>query len=298
MSSRAKRDRIAFIGLGMMGYPLAGHLAAAGFPLAVFDLNPVALRKCGGNFPCRICSTALEAVKDSDVVITMLPGSHDVVSVVLGSESSPGIVSALDPDSVVIDMSSSDPLRTRELAETLSENRITLVDAPVSGGVKKAQEGTIAIMFGGSSVSLKRCRNILESLSSTIFHTGPVGSGHAMKALNNYVSAAGLLAVVEALHTGEEFGLDPAVMTQVLNASTGRNNTTENKVSQFMLSETFNSGFSLQLMAKDIGIAMHLAEQLQIPTPLGRACDEIWRTGAASSDRLADHTEMYRITNK
>jgi 3-hydroxyisobutyrate dehydrogenase len=295
MGKNVSTDRIAFIGLGMMGYPLAGRLAAAGYSLAVFDLNPGALERFAAEFPCRLCSSAIQAAQDSDVVITMLPSSNDVSAVVFGKESSSGIVSVLRPETFVIDMSSCDPLRTRSLAEVLAERRITLVDAPVSGAVKRAREGTLAIMFGGSSESLERCRPILATMGSSIFHTGTVGTGHAMKALNNYVSAAGLVAVVEALHTGEKFGLDPSVMTQVLNASSGKNNATENKVSQFMLSGTYNSGFSLSLMTKDIGIAMNLAEQLQLPALLGHACLDIWRQAESQSDKTTDHTEMYRL---
>ena len=295
MSESPTTDRIAFIGLGMMGYPLAGRLAGAGFPLAIFDLNSAALESFAGEFPCRICSTAIQAVADCEVVVTMLPTSNDVFAAVLGNDLSPGIVSVLKPGTVVIDMSSCDPLRTRELAAVLAERRITLVDAPVSGGVKKAREGSIAIMFGGSAETLERCRPMLAAMGSSIVHTGGVGSGHAMKALNNYVSAAGLVAVVEALRVGERFGLDPKIMTQVLNASSGKNNTTENKVAQYMLSGTFNSGFALSLMTKDIGIAMHLAEQLEIPTQLGHSCLDIWRAAAEKADRSADHTEMYKI---
>ena len=129
---------ITFIGLGMMGYPMAGRLAAAGYPLAVFDLNGIALEKFADEFPCRICASVADATQDTDVVITMLPSSNDVFSIVLGNESSPGIVSVLKPGTVVIDMSSSDPLRTRQLDTILTEHTINLVDAPVSGGVKKS----------------------------------------------------------------------------------------------------------------------------------------------------------------
>jgi len=296
MTQCAISVRIAFIGLGMMGYPMAGRLAAAGYPMAVFDLNGIAMGKFADEFPCRICTSAVDASQDTDVVITMLPSSNDVFSIMLGDESSSGIVSVLKPGTVVIDMSSCAPLRTRQLDTILAEHTINLVDAPVSGGVKKAQTGELAIMSGGSIESLKKCRPILEQLGSKIIHTGSVGSGHAMKALNNYVSAAGLLATVEALHVGEKFGLDPVVVTQALNASTGKNNTTENKVVQYMLSGAFNSGFSLSLMAKDIGIAMHLAEQLQVPVPLGLSCLNVWHSASVDSDKTADHTEMYRLT--
>ena len=291
----AAMDRITFIGLGKMGYPMAGRLVLGGYPLTVYDLNQEAAKRFAAEFTCRTASSANQAAQDADVVITMLPDSNDVFTVVRGSETQPGILSVLNPGTTVIDMSSCNPLASQKLAGILREHRITLVDAPVSGGVRNAKKGSLSVMFGGSSDSLLRCRPILENIGTSIFHTGAVGSGHAMKALNNYVSAAGLVAAVEALRTGEKFGLDPKVMTEVLNSSTGRNNTTENKVLQYMLSGTFNSGFSLRLMAKDIATAIDLAENLHIQARLGHTCSDIWSEAAAISDEAVDHTEMYRI---
>lgn len=295
MDRRMDSDRIAFIGIGKMGYPMAGRLALAGYSLAVHDINSDAAKRFAAEFTCRACSTAIEAAQGADIVITMLPDSDDVFTVVHGNESLPGIMSVLNPGATIIDMSSCNPLRSQELAGILEKHLITLVDAPVSGGVKKANDGTLSVMFGGSRESLDRCRPILEKIGASLYHTGAIGSGHAMKALNNYVSAAGLVATVEALRTGEKFGLDPDIITEVLNNSTGKNNTTENKVRQFMLPGTFNSGFSLHLMAKDIATAIDLAENMQIPVRLGHACFDIWKEAAKISDEATDHTEMYRL---
>lgn len=296
MNSTSPVEQITFIGLGMMGYPMAGRLASSGYPLNAFDLKSDTLERFVNEFSGVAYSSAIEASKDTTIVITMLPSSDEVYATLLGLDESQGVVSVLKPGSIVIDMSSSDPVRTRKLADILDKRRITLVDAPVSGGLKKAQEGNLSIMFGGDRESLKRCRKILEKLGSAIFHTGSVGTGHAMKALNNYVSAAGLVAVVEALHAGEKFGLDPKIMTAILNASTGKNNTTENKVLQYMLSGDFNSGFSLQLMVKDLGLAVQLADELDVSAPLAHTCLAIWRKAAdAQQDNIIDHTEMYRL---
>ena len=295
MTTASENNHIAFVGLGMMGYPMAGRLAAAGYQLAVFDINSETTNQFAREFTCHVCSSAAQCARNSDIVITMLPNSDEVFSSVLGKESQAGIMSALRPGATIIDMSSSDPLRSRELAGILSEHQITMADAPVSGGVKRAQQGTLAIMFGGSEESLERCRPVLEKLGSAVYHTGEIGTGHALKALNNYVSAASLVATVEALHTGRKFGIDERIITQVLNNSTGKNNTSENKVLQFMLSGTFNSGFALHLMTKDITTAISLAENLHIPAKLGHTCLDIWRQAAASSEKSADHTEMYRI---
>jgi 3-hydroxyisobutyrate dehydrogenase len=299
MDMKTPFERTAFIGLGMMGYPMAGRLASSGCPLHVFDLKSAALERFVNEYSGVRYSSAREASEDASIVITMLPSSDEVYATLLGPDDSQGIVSVLKPGSMVIDMSSSAPLRTRKLAHILDKHRITLVDAPVSGGLKRAQEGTLSIMFGGHEESLKRCRKTLETLGSAIFHTGSVGTGHAMKALNNYISAAGLVAVVEALHAGEKFGLDPKTMTAILNASTGKNNTTENKVLQYMLSGDFNSGFSLQLMVKDLGLAVQLADDLDVSAPLAHTCYAIWRTAAdAQQDKSLDHTELYRLLDR
>jgi 3-hydroxyisobutyrate dehydrogenase len=169
-----------------------------------------------------------------------------------------------------------------------------LIDAPVSGGVKRAVSGQLAIMAGGEPGVIERCRPVLEALGNSLFIVGAAGAGHAVKALNNFVSAAGLVATVEALRAGEAFGLDPKVMTDVFNASTGRNNTTENKVVQFMLSSAYNSGFSLRLMRKDIRTALELGRALGLDMTLGTTCLRLW-DAAGERAEAADHTEMYRL---
>lgn len=294
MTDGIDKPQIAFIGLGAMGYPMAARLAGAGYRLRVFDIMPGVGDRFAAEFSKRAFPSAIDAVQEAELVITMLPSSNEVEATLLDGPTSPGAAQMMRPGTFVIDMSSSEPLRTRRLAQALAQERLVLVDAPVSGGVKKARDGSLTIMFGGSEESLQRCTPILQAMGSTIFRVGEVGNGHAMKALNNFVSAAGLVAAVEALHIGEKFGLDPAVMNRILNVSTGKNNTTEKKVEQFMLSGAFDSGFGLALMAKDVGIAIQLAEQLGVPALQGHVCYELWRK-AAQENRAADHTEMYRL---
>jgi len=281
---------VAFIGLGAMGFPMAARLVAAGHALRVFDIAPATAARFADAHAASACSSPAQALRDADVVITMLPSSKEVESTLLAAEAT----AALRRGTLVIDMSSSEPMRTRALALKLAEQGVALVDAPVSGGVKKARDGSLAIMFGGSEPQLAQCTPLLSAMGTKIFRTGEVGSGHAMKALNNFVSAAGLVAAVEALHVGAKFGLDPAVMNTILNASTGRNNTTENKVEQFMLSGKYDSGFGLALMEKDVGIAVKLAEALGVPVLQGHVCHDLWAE-AARQEKGADHTEMYRL---
>ena len=273
-----------------MGYPMAARLAAAGHALRVFDITQAGTARFAAEHGASACASPAEAVAGVDFVITMLPSSNEVEATLL----SPEVRSAMRRGVTVIDMSSSEPMRTRVLAQALEASGVVLVDAPVSGGVKKARDGSLSIMFGGSQAQLDACTPLLASMGTRIFRTGAVGSGHAMKALNNFVSAAGLVAAVEALHIGEKFGLDPHVMTSILNASTGKNNTTENKVEQFMLSGKFDSGFGLALMEKDVGIAVKLAQALGVAATQGEVCLKLW-TDATRRSKSADHTEMYRL---
>lgn len=270
---------VAFVGLGQMGRPMAANLEKAGFALRSYDLNSA------GNF-----ASAADAARGADVFLTMLPDGKAVRECVLGAKLPKGML--------VLDMSSSDPVGTRSLGEELAPRGVGLVDAPVSGGVKKAIDGTLAIMAGGDAAQIERVRPLLEKMGSRIFLTGPLGSGHAMKALNNYVSAAGMIATAEALVAGERFGLDPAVMIDILNASSGRNNTTEVKVKQFMLSGAYNSGFSAGLMVKDVATAAHLAEAVGASAEFANHCTEIWRQATATLGAGADHTAIYRYVGK
>jgi 3-hydroxyisobutyrate dehydrogenase len=222
----------------------------------------------------------------------MLPDSKAVRAAVLGRDG-PGIVQSMRAGSVVVDMSSSYPLDTRALGEELARKGIGLVDAPVSGGVPKAVAGTLAIMAGGDAALIDRIEPILRAMG-TVHRTGPLGSGHAMKALNNYVSAAGLIAACEALAIGQRFGLDGHVMTRVLNASTGRNNTTENKVERYMLSGRFDSGFALALMEKDVGMARSLADAIGVEAEeLGHVLSILGKALRALGP-AADHTAVYK----
>lgn len=289
------QQKICFIGLGMMGYPMAALLSKAGYPLWVADADAARVQQfCAEH---RASAVTLDAAEfpDVDVVITMLPNSAIVEAVLDGVDGRGGVVSRLKAGAIVIDMSSSEPLRSRALATRLAAQGLRFLDAPVSGGVKRAIDGSLAIIVGGEPATYDACLTILQRMGKNLFHVGAAGAGHAVKALNNYVSAAGLSAAVEALQVGARFGIDPAVITDVLNASTGRNNTTENKVKQFMLNGAFNSGFSLQLMAKDMGIAMQLGRDMDCPMPLGDECLALWSEAAKSLDRVADHTEMYRL---
>jgi 3-hydroxyisobutyrate dehydrogenase len=291
---------IAFLGLGKMGNPMAARLAGAGYALRVFDTAQTAIDAfvaehggaASGGRPVKACRSPAEAARDAAAVITMLPDGKAVRQAVI--EAADSVVGTVPRGGVVIDMSSSSPVDTQALGVALAERGIGLIDAPVSGGVTRAVDGSLAVMAGGDATLIDRCRRLLEAMGRAIYPTGPLGSGHAMKALNNFVSAAGLAAASEALVIGRRFGLDPAVMVDILNASTGRNNSTEVKAKQFMLSGTFASGFSLGLMAKDIATAADLATHLGVTAPLAQTERRFWAEAQAELGPQADHTEIYR----
>jgi 3-hydroxyisobutyrate dehydrogenase len=281
--------RIGFVGLGNMGRPMAENLLKAGFALAVADADPARL---AGLVVRALLPASLAALGEmSEIVITMLPDGKIVRRALLGND---GVLDGLKPGSLVIDMSSSAPVGTRELGAELADRGIALVDAPVSGGVKRAVDGTLAIMVGGAAADIERCRPLLAAMGRDIFPTGPLGSGHAMKALNNSVSAAGLAAAAEAVLVGQRFGLDPTTMVDILNASTGRNNATENKFKQFIVPKRYTAGFTMGLMAKDLRTALETAEATHTPAPLAAACIALWNEAEAKLGPAADHTEIAR----
>lgn len=282
--------RVAFLGLGKMGQPMARRLREAGFSVRGFDLSEDTRRAFaqGGG---AAAASAREAVADAQVVITMLPDGKAVRAALLGGE--PPLVEGLAEGTIVIDMSSSSPIDTQALGRDLAPFGLGLVDAPVSGGVKKAVSGELAIMAGSDDPALPgRVRPVLEAMGASIFETGPLGSGHAMKALNNYVSAAGLMAACEALRVGKGFGLDPELMVDVLNASSGRNNSTEVKMKPFVISGRYDSGFALALMAKDLRTADDLARHLGVPARLSHVCADMWAEALEQLGPGADHTAI------
>jgi len=264
-----------------MGQPMAANLAKEGFAVRSFDLNGT------GSSP-----SVRDAAAGAEVVITMLPDGEAVRKAVL--EALP----ALDSGTVVVDMSSSDPAATRALGTMLAARGIELVDAPVSGAVPKAIDGTLTIMAGGNAATLKRITPLLEKMGDRVFHVGPLGAGHAVKALNNYLGAAGTLAGFEALLIARAYGLDPKPMLEAINASTGRNSATERKIPQQVLTGAFASGFRLALMVKDVGIAYRLARDLGIDAPYLREALKLWRDAQRCLPADADHTRAYEYLKR
>jgi 3-hydroxyisobutyrate dehydrogenase len=293
---RKAAERIGFVGIGNMGWPMAARLVAAGYLVQIHDNRAEQtgrfVAECGGS----AASSLGELAATSDIVITILPTSDQVETVLFGAGDA--LASRLRPGTIVIDMTSGQPTRTIEFGERLAAMSVAMIDAPVSGGVARAENGELAIMTGGVAAILDRCRPLLERMGTTILRTGPLGSGQAMKALNNLVSAAGFLIAIEALLIGRKFGLDPATMVDILNASSGSNNSTQKKFKPFVLSEKFDSGFALALMAKDLGIALELARLNGVEVPFAERCREIWAEASSALGTKADHTELARFAER
>ena len=293
---RKNAERIGFVGIGNMGWPMAARLVAGGYAVQVHDIGAARaaqfVTECGGS----AASGLGELAANSDIVITILPTSDQVESVLFGPDDA--LARHMKPGTIVIDMTSGQPARTIGFGERLASKNVAMIDAPVSGGVARAVTGELAIMVGGAEATVERCRPLLERMGTTILRTGPLGSGQAMKALNNLVSAGGFLIAAEALQIGRQFGLDPVTMVDILNASSGSNNSTQKKFKQFVLSEKYDSGFALALMAKDLGIALELARQSGVDTPFAAQCREIWAEASAALGTKADHTELARVAGR
>ena len=271
------------------------HLSGAGYRILAHDLDPKALRRACETSGAEAPGSLRAIAEGCEAVITMLPDGNAVRAVALGREGTgDALLAGLSRGDILIDMSSSSPVGTRELGAGLAERGVDMIDAPVSGGVRKADDATLAIMVGGEAHAIARCRPVLEAMGKQIFLTGPLGSGHAMKALNNYVSAAGFVAAIEAVLAAGRFGLDPGKVVDVLNASTGMNNSTLNKFHRFILSRTFDSGFSLDLMVKDLKTALEVARSTGSPAPLAEACFGAWSEAQAALGPGLDHTAVVR----
>ncbi len=283
-------QKIGFVGLGQMGLPMVSNLLKSGFEVIGNDLRKPDVSGLPNVQHFSFVDSALALADQVDVVILMLPDSK-VVNGLLWDQ---GFAKKMKAGSTILDMSSSNPMDSKLNAEKLKSDNLHFVDAPVSGGVKKAIDATLSIMIGGEKAAVDKVQPILQALGKALIHVGSAGAGHAVKAINNYVSAAGLIAASEALVAANKFGIDPSLVNQVFNASTGRNNSTENKVEQFMLNEKFNSGFSLALMRKDVETALNFMNSVGIKPDLAERCVSVCQAAEKALPEKADHTAVYQ----
>ncbi len=267
--------QVAFIGLGNMGTPMVINLRRAGFPVKVYDRDPARMQALAEQHGAVPCADWPSLAAGTDVVITMLPTGKDVADVLLHDRG--GLAAHLVKGAVVVDMSSSEPLGTRELAAQLARRGLGMVDAPVSGAVQGAIAGTLSIMAGADDPAhIDRVMPLFEAMGKRVFRTGASGTGHAMKALNNFVAAAAYAATAEALMIGTRFGLDDALMVEIINASTGRSFNSEVVFASQVVTRQFKTGFAMGLMTKDVGIASQLGEALKVNAPVSRLVAQRW----------------------
>lgn len=291
-------DTIGFIGLGNMGWPMATNLARSPYSVIGFDLNDATATSFDEATGSAIAPSLAALAEQVDIVITMLPTGADVQNVLLQAEDG-ALAKGLGDNGLVIDMSSSEPVGTRALGAALSEYGITLIDAPVSGGVPKAEDGTLAIMIGADDDgSVAVAEPILKCMGDRLFRAGPLGAGHAAKALNNCVAAAAFTAAAEALVVGEAFGLERETLLTIINNSTGRNFNTEFPMKDHVIPRTFATGFKLGLMTKDVKIAADLGTAMGTAAPVSSLVAERWLDACAKLGADEDFTTAIKCWEK
>lgn len=289
--------KIAFIGTGTMGRPMAANLVKKGFAVVAYDIVPAALEAATKAGAARAGSAA-EASKQADVVVTMLPSSSHVEQAYLGPG---GVLEGVTRGRLCVDMSTIEPLVSRRVAERLHERGVRFVDAPVSGGVPRAEDGTLAIMVGGEGKDVEEARPLLAAMGANIFHVGPVGSGEVAKLCNNLIAGVAAVAVCEAFRIAEGFGVDAKILTDVIAKSSGHTWVMENMhpvpgiVARASSSRDYAPGFMTDLMAKDLGLAVNAARALRVPVVVAPAAQQLLRLASSHGLGRKDFTSVYRF---
>lgn len=284
---------IGFIGLGVMGAPMATHLARAGHRLTLHDADAAVARTLaqalGG--AAQAVDTPAALAPRCDIVITMLPNGQVVQQVVQGEQ---GLLQGLKPGALLLDTSSAEPWLTQATGASLAARGVAMVDAPVSGAQWGAQEAELVFMVGGAAADVARVRPLLDLMGRAVHHVGALGAGHTMKCINNLITSITFSATMEGLVIGKSHGLDPAAMVEVLDESTGGSWITRNHIRQRVLSRSFDDPFKLALMLKDMGIAMELGREAQLPLPLSSLGLQLWRAAALAAGPGASVSELAR----
>ncbi len=284
--------RLGFVGLGVMGLPMADNLAKAGYAVTVYDKDPAAAaRAAAAAGGLQVAASPVEVARAADIVVTMLPSGRYVQEVALGED---GLVHGLREGALLLDTSSSEPWLTKDTAAALADRGIAMVDAPVSGARLGAETGTLVFMVGAEQQDLDRVTPLLDVMGKQAFHLGGLGAGHTMKCLNNMITAMTFMATAEGLAIGTKLGLDPNVMTDVLNVSTGMSWISQTHIRQRITNRAFDDAFKLELMLKDVGIAMRLAREAGIPAPLSGTGQQLWQAAADFAGTGSSISEMVR----
>jgi 3-hydroxyisobutyrate dehydrogenase len=287
--------KIAFLGLGDIGMLMAGHLARDPFDLVVWNRTAAKAAAFAREHKARAAATPAEAVKNADVVVTCLPSSVEVEAVLHGEN---GMLEALRKGAVLVDCTSGDPPTSRSISAELSHRGVGFIDAPVSGGTTAAKSATLTVMWGGEPAAFERARPVIEAFGKKIVHAGPVGAGHAVKAVNQALLAVHILSTAEGLAVLVKAGVDPRIALEVINASSGRSNSSENLIPQRVLTRAFPRTFRLALLEKDIGIAALLAEDLKARTPIISLAAERFHEAREKLGEEADHVEAVKMVEE
>jgi 3-hydroxyisobutyrate dehydrogenase len=287
--------KTAFLGLGAIGRPMASHIAAKGHPLTVWNRTAERAEQFARETGARHALTPADAVRDAEVVITCFPESHHVAALLDGPD---GLLAGMMSDSTLVDCTSGDPATSRAIAAKLASAGIGYIDAPVSGGVAGAEKGALTVMVGGSADVLDRVRPVLDTFAQKIVHCGDVGAGDAVKAVNNAFLAVHILSTAEGLATLAKAGVDPKVALDVINASSGRSNTSMNLFPERVLTRAFPRTFRLALLEKDIAIAAEIARDLRVPAPMTQLAADLFRIARGELGEVADHVEAAKMVEQ
>ena len=287
--------RIGFIGTGAMGQPMVGNLIRKGFAVAAYDVAPAALAaavKLGAS----AADSAAGAAKGADLVVTMLPSSPHVEAAYMGPG---GVFEGAAAGRLCVDMSTISPSTSRRVAEAARGRGLRFLDAPVSGGVPGATEATLTIMVGGEAADLEEARPALAAMGKNVIHVGPVGSGEVAKVCNNLISGVAMVAVSEAFRIAEGFGVDPKVLTDVIARSSGATWVMEHVhpvpgiVAKAPANRDYAPGFTIDLMAKDLGLAVGAARELRVPAVVASAAQQVLRLASSHGFGRKDHSSVY-----
>jgi 3-hydroxyisobutyrate dehydrogenase len=295
--------KIAFIGLGNMGGPMAMNLHKAGHTLSAFDLSAEACKKFGAE-GLPIAKSAAETVADAEVVVSMLPASAHVEGLFLGGAGKPGLLESIKAGTLVIDSSTIAAATSRKVAEAAAAKGIAMIDAPVSGGTGGAIAGTLTFMVGGEAKDLERARPVLEKMGANIFHAGAAGAGQTAKICNNMLLGILMIGTSEALALGVANGLDAKVLSEIMRRSSGGNwalekyNPMPGVMETSPASKNYAGGFGTDLMLKDLGLAQENATAVRAATPLGGLARSLYAAHSLAGHGALDFSSVLKLVQK
>jgi 3-hydroxyisobutyrate dehydrogenase len=287
----AEIRKIGFIGIGHMGNPMAAQLVAKGFSVTVYDAHPDAMHAFVNAHGGAAAASLADVGQGTDAVIFMLPDGNAVRRVLFED----GLATHLASDAVAIDMGTSAPADTIATGNQLAQHGVRYLDAPVMGGVVFAKDATLDIMAGGDAAVIERCRPLFEAMGRKLYVCGKLGSGHVLKAMTNYINACALINTLEAMVIGRKFGLDTAIMTEAIDAMcNGRQHPIVKKIIPQVVTRKYGTGMTMQLIAKDVAIAVDSAKSVGAAVPLGEKTAELWAAACQQIGGARDQTEIVR----